>query len=744
MSAWISILPAGVADLDALAAEITRPGCGIPGRLCAEGNVGWLASRACVTGAQPRTKSRSVHPGDWCPHHPALLIGSAVIPSIVVVPGPGEVEIAVQATGVNFKDVLSVLGLYPGDPGPLGGECAGRVTAVGDGVTHVRPGDEVLAVAGGSFASHVVTRAELVQPRPTNVSAEEGASFPIAFLTAEFCLSHLAGMRAGDRVLIHAAAGGVGMAAVKLAQRAGAEVFATAGSVWKRELLHSMGVTHVFDSRSAGFADEIMALTNGRGVDVVLNSLSGELIEPSFRVLTRGGRFVEIGKRGIKDHDWVTALNRDLRYFIVDWGETAASDPELIGNMFARLVGELRQGTLAALPRHVFKIEEAERAFRFMAQARHAGKIVVRHGRSMPATIRRDGTYLVTGGLSGLGLVTARWLAQRGAGRLVLVGRRSLTPELAATLDEFRAGGTTVVAQSVDVSDAVALGELLEFIRKDGPPLRGVVHSAGVLDDGVLIQQDADRFARVFGPKVCGGWLLDRLTRCDPLDWFVMFSSVAAILGSAGQTNYSAANAFLDLLARERSTRGLPGLSINWGAWTEVGVAVDRDLIDRLAAQGLGAITPSQGLVAMERLLENGVAQAAVQPADWRRFVDHLGGVSLHPFFADVVGGAAPAPIERQLSNRVLRTYVINWMPRLPPAGNLLLPRSCVNGRCEPLVWIATRALDPRTPLGELGLDFAACGRTAKRDRPSHRCESSRDTPVRLPDSRDTDRLSLQ
>src|SRR5262249_25341377 len=344
-------------------------------------------------------------------------------PFVRHLPGPGEVEIAVEATGINFKDVLSVLGLYPGNPGPLGGECAGRVTAVGDGVTHVRPGDEVLAVASGSFASHVVTRAEFVQPRPTNVSAEEGASFPIAFLTAEFCLSHLAGMRAGDRVLIHAAAGGVGMAAVRLAQRTGAEVFATAGSVWKRELLRSMGVTHVFDSRSTAFADQVMALTNGRGVDLVLNSLSGDLIEPSFRVLTRGGCFVEIGKRDIKNHDWVKALDRDLRYFIADWGETAASDPELIGSMFARLVEELRQGTLAALPRHVFKIEEADRAFRFMAQARHAGKIVVRHGRSSPATIRRDGSYLVTGGLSGLGLEVARWLAQRGAGRLVLVGR---------------------------------------------------------------------------------------------------------------------------------------------------------------------------------------------------------------------------------------------------------------------------------------------------------------------------------
>ncbi|CAN0443253.1 unnamed protein product, partial [Phaeothamnion confervicola] len=220
-------------------------------------------------------------------------------------PGPGEVEIAVEATGLNFKDVLNVLGMYPGDPGPLGGECAGRVSAVGPGVTHLRVGDEVLGVAGGSFASHVVARAAFVQPRPAGLSAEEGASFPIAFLTAEFCLGHLAGMKAGDRVLIHAAAGGVGMAAVRLAQRVGAEVFATAGSEWKRELLRSMGVAHVMDSRNSDFADETLALTQDRGVDIVLNALSGELIEASFKALALGGCFIEIGKRDIKSPEWV-------------------------------------------------------------------------------------------------------------------------------------------------------------------------------------------------------------------------------------------------------------------------------------------------------------------------------------------------------------------------------------------------------------------------------------------------------
>jgi acyl transferase domain-containing protein/NADPH:quinone reductase-like Zn-dependent oxidoreductase len=689
------------AELDALATELTESG--LESQVALRSGERRVARLARVH----RTSARAVEAGSgeaWRLESPGALDQFSREPFKRRLPGPGEIEIAAQASGLNFKDVLSVLGMYPGDPGPLGAECAGRVTAVGQGVTHVRPGNAVLALASGSFASHVMTRAELVQPIPTGVSLEEGASFPVAFLTAEYCLSHLAGMRAGNRVLIHAAAGGVGMAAVKLAQRSGAEVFATAGLKWKRDLLREMGLTHVFDSRSINFADEILAHTDGRGVDLVLNSLSGELIDASFRALARGGAFVEIGRRGIKDPAWVAGLHRDLRYFIVDWSQFAEKSVTLLGGMLARLVDELREGTLTALPRHVFDSGEAGRAFRFMAQARHVGKIVLRHERRKTVAIRRDGTYLVTGGLSGLGLVVARWLAKRGAGRLVLAGRRGVTSEAAATLDELRAGGTIVVAKSVDVSDESAVRALLNLIREDGPPLRGVVHCAGVLDDAGLIQQDLDRFARVFGPKVRGGWLLDRLTRCDPLDCFVMFSSVAAVLGSAGQSNHSAANAFLDLLAHERRIRGLPGMSINWGAWTEVGAAVDRGVTDRLAAQGVGAVTPSQGLVALERLLEEDCTQTAVVPIDWHRYVEKSGHVCLPAFLADIVGTARETPTHMR-SN----TPTVNLREQLataPAARRRPLVATFVRERALRALGVSpSKAVDPRTPLGEMGLD---------------------------------------
>ena len=619
-------------------------------------------------------------------------------------PGAGEVEIAVEASSVNFRDVLNALGLYPGDAGPLGGECAGRVAAVGAGVHHVRPGDAVLAVAGGSMASHVSARAELTQRRPAGVSVEDAASFPIAYLTAEVCLGHVARLAAGERVLIHAGAGGVGMAAIRLAQRTGAEVFATAGSDWKRELLRDMGVAHVFDSRAPGFADAILTLTGGRGVDVVLNSLSGAMIDESFRAIARGGRFCEIGKRGIWSSERVAALGRDIAYSVIDWGETATRDPALIGGMFKRLVDELERGTLQPLPRHVFAVDDAPRAFRLMAQARHAGKIVLRHIAAAPAAVRRDGTYLITGGLSGLGLVVARALAERGAGRLVLIGRRGVTAEAAPVLDAIRAGGTAVVDEAIDVSDASRLHDLLVRIRADGPPLRGVIHSAGTLDDAALIQQDATRFARVAAPKIDGANALDRLTRLDPLDWFVMFSSVAALLGAPGQANHAAANAFLDLLAHDRRNRGLPALSVDWGAWSEVGAAADQRVIDRLADQGMYAMTPVQGLAALDRLLVEGAVQTAVLSIDWQRYIATVCRGVAPTVLAEIVTEPSDAPTETIAAPS--RGSDLRHQVAAAPAGRRrALVGSFVRERVAHALGMTAKAVDPRTPLGELGLD---------------------------------------
>lgn len=620
-------------------------------------------------------------------------------------PSPGEVEVEVHAVGLNFKDVLNVLGMYPGDPGPLGGECAGVVSSVGANVTHVKPGDEVVAVGSGCFASHLTTRSELVLARPQGQSATEAAAMPIAFLTAAFCLEHLADLRAGERVLIHAAAGGVGMAAVRLALAAKAEVFATAGSPWKRELLESMGVRHVFDSRGTDFARQVLDLTDGAGVDVVLNSLAGPQLDASFQAIAPGGRFIEIGKRDIKSHEWVARLDRSIRYSIVDWGETASKDAALIGRLFAGLVRRVASGELASLPRHEFSIEQAGRAFRFMSQARHAGKIVVTLRPQQGMAIQRNGTYLVTGGLAGIGTVVARWLARRGAGRLVLASRRGVTPEVESLLQELREGGTEVVAVAVDVGREEELASLLRRIRSEGPPLRGIVHGAGVLDDASLVQQDIGRFERVFAPKVRGASLLSAMTRIDPLDWCVHFSSIAAILGSPGQANHSAANAFLDAMSRDARLHGRAFSSINWGPWAELGAAVDRGVASRIGQRGVQAISSTQGLQAMERVVVEGREQAVVLPIDWDRFRAQYAGRPLPPYFSQLATtppASEPAPVAASsrapdLARQVAATPESRRRPLL---ATFLRERAL-----KVLGLDAGRALDPRTPLGDLGLD---------------------------------------
>lgn len=612
-------------------------------------------------------------------------------------PGAGEVEIETSAWGLNFRDVLNALDLYPGNPGPLGGECSGCVTAVGEGVSHVCIGDRVMAVAGGSFASHVIARGDLVQAIPPGMSDEEAAGFPIPWLTAAFCLDHVAKLKGSERVLIHAAAGGVGLAAVRLAQRAGAEVFATAGAPWKHELLAAAGVQHIYDSRTTAFADQILADTGGVGVDVVLNSLAGEMMDASFRVIAAGGRFVEIGKNGLKSASWVSGLNRDISYTVVDWGETAEQDPLLIRGLFERLVGEA--STLPPLPRAVFDADEADEAFRVMAQARHAGKIVLRRI-ARPIEIRRDGTYLISGGLGGIGLETAQWLAARGAGKLVLFGRRGVTPEAEPAIARMKAAGAEIVAEAIDVGDRDALAGLLRRLRSEGPPLRGIIHSAGALANAALGNLDAARFETAFRARHDGAAALDDLTRIDPLDFFVLYSSIASVLGAAGQANYAAATAYMDALAHSRRRRGARALSVNWGAWGSVGMASGAGAY--LAAQGLAAFTPEQGLDALAYLLPRG-PQAAAAAIDWTAYVvSRRSGTS--PFLREVVAEGMPALLPEIAKPSA--TQVRAEIERAPIGRRSSLILATIAAEAADVIgFAADREIDPDQPLGDLGLD---------------------------------------
>ncbi|MGZ4769606.1 MAG: SDR family NAD(P)-dependent oxidoreductase, partial [Ilumatobacteraceae bacterium] len=555
-------------------------------------------------------------------------------------PDAGEIEIEVRATGVNFRDVLNVLGMYPGEAGDPGLECAGVVTAVGGGVSGLAIGDAVFGIAPRAYDSHVVTRADLVVRKPDKLTFAEAAGSTIAFLTAAFGLETLAGLRAGEKVLIHAAAGGVGLAAVGIAHRIGAEVFATVGSAEKRSMLADLGVKHIYSSRTLDFADEILADTGGAGVDVVLNSLSDEFVERSFQVLTPTGRFLEIGKGGTWSTERAAQARPHGSYHEYDLSDLLVEDAQGVRAGLAELVDDIDADRAAPLPVSAYAAEAVQSAFRFMAEAGHIGKLVVTHRADAPR-IRSDGSYLVTGGLGGLGLEVARWLVEQGARHVTLAGRSAASPEAAERIVAMEAAGATVRVVQGDVADAGDVRRIVDASVASGVPLRGVFHAAGVVDDGVLEQQTSQRFAAVFAPKVLGAAHLDEATRDADLDHFVLFSSASALLGAPGQSNYAAANSALDAVAARRRALGLPALSINWGAWGEVGMAARLPSRERqrLADRGIGLLSTSTALDALGQLMDHDAANVAVLDVDWPLLAAHAGDAGSPALLHELTAG---------------------------------------------------------------------------------------------------------
>jgi NADPH:quinone reductase-like Zn-dependent oxidoreductase/NAD(P)-dependent dehydrogenase (short-subunit alcohol dehydrogenase family)/acyl carrier protein len=609
--------------------------------------------------------------------------------------GSGEVEIRVAAAALNFRDVLYGLGVLPHHDGmAVGSECAGTVVEVGEGVTGIHRGDEVVAIAAGSMASRVTVAQELVFPKPDGLSIEEATAFPIVFLTAYYGLHRLANIQAGERVLIHAAAGGVGQAAIQLARNAGAEVFATASPA-KWDFLEAAGVRHIMNSRRLDFAEQVLELTNGQGVDVVLNCLNGEFIAKSFAALRRGGRFLEIGKVGIWDEERVRSLRPDAAYFVYDIAAEIDRDPGTMREMLATITNDLREGRLRPPTLRVFPITQAPDAFHLMAAGRHIGKIVLSMESAGRAPVRRDGSYLIAGGLGELGLKVAAWMARQGAGRVLLCGRGKPAPAARRAIEEITRAGTQVEVVEADITSLEQVQTLIAAAHRQDLPLRGIVHAAGVLRDRLLKAMSWEDMQQVLGPKVDGAWNLHLASRACPLDFFVCFSSTASTLGSAGQANYAAANAFLDALAYQRRAQGLPALSINWGPWAEAGMAarLGEEAARRRAANGIGDIAPEAGLRAMERLLSDRSAiQAMVSPMDWRKFL--AAGAS--PFF-EAVGESRRPRVESDLLSRLKES---------PPDQRRLLLTTYVATQVARAVGLASPdAINPDQRFIDLGID---------------------------------------
>jgi NADPH:quinone reductase-like Zn-dependent oxidoreductase/NAD(P)-dependent dehydrogenase (short-subunit alcohol dehydrogenase family)/acyl carrier protein len=587
--------------------------------------------------------------------------------------------------------VLNALGMYPGAPPPLGCECAGIVARVGAGVEAFAVGDRVMALASGGIGRFVSVDARMAARVPAGLSIEQAATVPAVFLTAWYALHDLAKLQRGERLLVHAAAGGVGMAAVQIARSIGAEVFATA-SASKWDVVRSLGVAHVASSRDTSFALAVKGALGG--VDVVLNSLAGEFVDASLSLLSPGGRFVEMGKTDVRDATAVSAAHPGVTYQAFDLFQTR---PDRIAAIFAALVVGFEAGQLKPLPVRTFPITQAESAFRFMAQALHVGKLALVPVRD---AIRLDGTALITGGLGALGLEVARDFARRGMRHLVLTGRRGLdTPGAAKAAAELQALGARVTVAAVDVADRDALARVVAAIPAD-LPLRAVVHSAVVLDDGLLADQTPARFRAVMAPKVSGAWNLHTLTANADLDAFVLFSSMVGTLGNASQGAYAAANAFLDALASHRQAAGLAAVSLAWGPWAELGLAagLNAKLQARFAAQGFALMPPAQGMALFDRALTRREAQLVVVPIDLRAAAKSF-GASVPPVWRALVRPAAARAV----------TTESGWaseLAGLAPDRRLDAVIQTVRGEVARVLSLGRAAAVPvDRPLRELGLD---------------------------------------
>jgi acyl transferase domain-containing protein/NADPH:quinone reductase-like Zn-dependent oxidoreductase/thioesterase domain-containing protein/acyl carrier protein len=627
-------------------------------------------------------------------------------------PAPHEIEVRVRAGGINYRDVMKALGTYPGAPRDLlwfGDDFSGVVERIGDDVRGFRPGDTVAGMAPYAFRSYAITDARMAFRMPRGMSFMQAATLPTVFLTAHYALNHLARLQRGERILIHAAAGGVGQAALQIARSLGLEIFATAGTPEKRRLLSDMGVPHVMSSRNLEFADEIMDITGGRGVDAVLNSLAGDFIAKGLSVLAPFGRFLEIGKVDIYRNAKIglQPLRNNVSYFVIDVAQHMVEKPALAVRLFAELEERFAAGEYQALPYTSFPITQAADAFRFMAQARHVGKNVLDFDvdhvpigfcAEDAQRFRPDASYLITGGAGGFGLEVAKWMARHGARHLVLMSRTG--PRDAAArcdLDELRADGVRVIDARGDVTREDDVRRVVKDIDTEGRSLKGVFHAAMVLDDDSLTGLDEARFARVLEPKMAGAWNLHLATRESGLEHFVCFSSFSVVAGAPRQSAYNAGNAFLGALAHYRRGEGVPALTVDWGIVRGAGfVERNQRTAEYLEKSGFDAFRVDEALRIFGRLLSSDVAHIVAARVNWRSLARLSTLVGSSPTYAAMAQETETAEGHGSVSARLRAA-------RAEERAGLI--EDFIVAQVAGVFGMAEGRLDRTAPLTSLGLD---------------------------------------
>jgi phthiocerol/phenolphthiocerol synthesis type-I polyketide synthase C len=606
------------------------------------------------------------------------------------------------ATGMLPEDAL--LDGFAG--AALGLECAGTVSSVGEGVDGIAVGDRVVGFAAASMATRVVTRADAVIAIPDGIGFAAAATLPVAFITARYSLVTLARLSPGESVLIHAASGGVGLAAIQIAKACGATVIATAGSAAKRAFLRLLGADHVCDSRELRFVAAVREAT-GAGVDVVLNSLSGDAMEASLELLKPFGRFVELGKRDFHENRRLQArlLRHNASYFAVDVDQIPAHRPELAKSLLGEMAIALAVGEIRPLAHRCFAFADIADAFRLMQAGQHIGKLVLLpHDNAGIAvtpppelTLRANGGYVVTGGLGGFGFAAARWLAERGAGHLALIGRRGAeTPGVASRVAELEALGATVSVHAADVADRKKLAAVLAEIRQR-TPVRGIVHAAATIVDGLAATLSPPAIEAVLRVKLGGAVLLDRLTRDDPLDLFWLFSSATTIVGAPGQGAYVAANHALEALARTRRAAGRPALAIAWGPIADTGTLAGRPTEQEALARRLGArpMAATRALSALPLMASSGLPVIGYADVSWSGARPTLPALAA-PFFDDIRGSAIDTATDEAVRDRLLG---------LDDTERRSLLASIVADEAARVLRLPTGDIDRQQPLADLGMD---------------------------------------